>query len=291
MSQTMGMTNSWADGSDSNGLVDKYLNEIGTRPRLNHCDQQDLARKVQTGDEAAKREMIECNLRLVVRIAKQYTRRGMELMDLIEEGNIGLIRAVEKYEPELGYKFSTYAVWWIRHYIERAISNQSRLVRLPVRVATELFKVEQAAAELKKSLGRQPTDEELATETSLKPSQVKKLLQAKQAIVYADQPLSEEDGITMIDVMVDQNSVDPTEHIHANQTKKLLCSVLKTLTSREREILRLRYGLAGDDPETLNSIGDNWQLTRERVRQIQRSALSKLRTEIMRGGMGLESLA
>jgi RNA polymerase nonessential primary-like sigma factor len=240
------------------------------------------------GDVSARATMIEGNLRLVVRVAKQYSYRGLDLMDIIEEGNMGLMRAVEKYEPDAGFKFSTYAVWWIRHHIERAITNQGRLIRLPVRVAAELKKIERSSAELRKSLDRAPTASEIGKDTGIKADQVERLLQARQAVVYADQPVSEDENATLADIMIDEKVVDPIDKMASVQAKKILTSVLASLTEREREILSRRYGLSGGEPQTLNDIGQDCNLTRERVRQIQRLALLKIRNYMENNGIGQE---
>lgn len=278
------------DNNDSGGLMDRYLNEVGTHPRLKHTDQVALARRVQAGDESAKRAMIESNLRLVVRIAKQYPHRGVEYMDLVAEGNMGLIRAVEKYEPDSGFKFSTYAVWWIRHYMERAIANHSRLIRLPVRVGVELRKVERAYSELGRELGRTPSPVELAREVKSKPTIVEKLLHLRQMILSTDQPLtSDPDSSTLADTLADENSINQFDALNRVQMRRILAATFTKLTARERRVLVLRYGLSDDIPLTLRDVGTRCKLTRERVRQIQELALAKVKTELKCRGVCAEA--
>lgn len=280
----------YGDNSEISRLISTYLNEIGLYPRLKDEEQKELSRRARAGDEQAKKRMIEANLRLVVRIAKQYTRRGIEFMDLIAEGNMGLIRAVEKYEPDMGYKFSTYAVWWVRHYMDRAVSNQSRLVRLPVRVSSDLSRMEAAFSELKRKNSRSPTIEEVAEAARMKTSQVKKLQSARQSFVSTDAPVGKDDGATLGELLVDDRVDDATEQINRADLRKALRRVLRDLTGKEREILMLRYGFGDNSPETLSEIGKQWQLTRERIRQIQRSTLVKVRDLMHREGVKDEAV-
>ncbi len=254
-----------------------YLSEIRQTQLLTPEEEKELARRVQAGDLGARQRMIESNLRLVVKLAKRYTNRGLPLLDLIEEGNLGLIRAVERFRPEKGCRFSTYATWWIRQSIERALVNQASTVRLPVHVADEISRLHRAADEIRGSEGSEPDVETLARHLGRSVAYVHRLLVLARRTFSLDQPLGPDEDYCLQDVLEDPEAVDPEEVVLAEDRLRLLEQWLDRLRPRERDVLRLRYGLYDGEPLTLEEIGRRYGVTRERIRQIEMGALRKLR--------------
>ncbi len=260
-----------------------YLSEIARIPLLSREEEQALARRARAGDDEAKTRLIEANLRLVVQVARRYMNRGLPLPDLIEEGNLGLLRAVEKFEPERGTRFSTYATWWIRHAIVRALANQARVIRLPVHVEALLGRYVKEQQRLSHELGRPPTPEELARALGVSVEQVGELEEIRQHPVSLDAPLGE-DGGRVADLVADQ-SADPGAALTALFRERAdLVSVLDDLAANERTVLRRRFGLEGE-PQTLEAIGRQMGVTRERVRQIEAAGLRKLRALLRARGV------
>ncbi len=267
-----------------------YLNEIGAKPLLTPSEELETTRKVRAGDFAARQKMIEHNLRLVVNIAKHYLNRGIPLLDLVEEGNLGLIHALEKFDPERGFRFSTYATWWIRQSIERAIMNQSRTIRLPVHVVKEINVVLRAMRHLEAADTRDSTVERVAALIDKPASEVRRILSLNEHIASLDAPLEIDPNHTVADVIADDNSVDPSVMLQSAELGTLVDDWLAQLSDRQREVILRRYGLNGNEVETLDTIASDLGLTRERVRQIQLEGLERLRRIIKRGGMNKESL-
>ncbi len=267
-----------------------YLNEIGQRKLLSAKEEFVLARKVVSGDRPSKNLMIEANLRLVVTIAKRYLNRGLSLLDLIEEGNLGLIRAVEKFDPELGYRFSTYATWWIKQNIDRALMNQCRTIRLPVHVMKELNACLKVVRELSEELGRIPSEEEISARSGKSLKQLRKLLHNNIHTSSADVPLANDQEQTIMDVLPDSESCDPAIQLQENDFQSSLEHWIDQLPEKQSEILARRFGLRGFESSTLEDVGKEIGLTRERVRQIQIEALKKLKRLIEREGLNLELL-
>ncbi len=267
-----------------------YLNEIGRRKLLSAEEELVLSRKVASGDRKSKNLMIEANLRLVVTIAKRYLNRGLSLLDLIEEGNLGLIRAVEKFDPELGYRFSTYATWWIKQNIDRALMNQCRTIRLSVHVMKELNACLKIAPELSDELGRIPSEEEISVRSGKSLKQLRKLLHNNIHTSSADIPLASDQELTMMDVLADADFSDPAIQLQENDFQSSLEHWIDQLPDKQSEILARRFGLRGFDSSTLEDVGKEVGLTRERVRQIQIEALKKLKRLIEREGLNLELL-
>jgi len=268
-----------------------YLNDIGKTPLLSSQQECSLARRVVAGDRLAKNRMIEANLRLVVTIAKRYQNRGLGLLDLIEEGNLGLIRAVEKFNPELGYRFSTYATWWIKQNIDRALMNQARTIRLPIHVMKELNTCLKITGELAEELKRLPTEEEIAERWRKPVRRIRKLLRHDSRTSSADITINEGDELNMLDVLPDQPGSDPAVNLQEDDMLQHLDGWLDKLTEKQGEILARRFGLRGFESSTLEDVGKAIGLTRERVRQIQIEALQKLRLMIEQEGLNLEALA
>ena len=266
-----------------------YFGEIARIPLLRREDEAALARRVRAGDQAAKSRMIEANLRLVVQVARRYLNRGLPLPDLIEEGNLGLMRAVEKFDPDRGTRFSTYAVWWIRQAIVRALANQARTIRLPVHVGLLLARYTREQERLTQVLGRTPTAEELAGALNTTVEQIEELEEIRLQPLSLDAPIGDEP--TRLAELVRDESADPSQvaadllHHRAD-----LVSALDDLAENERTVLRRRFGLAGDEPETLEAIGHRMRLTRERVRQIERAGLRKLRALLAARGVDAADL-
>ncbi len=261
-----------------------YLSEIARIPLLTREEELDLARRARAGDEVAKAKLIEANLRLVVQVARRYLNRGLPLPDLIEEGNLGLMRAVEKFEPERGVRFSTYATWWIRHAVVRALANQARLIRLPVHVELLLGRYLREQQRLTQVLGRAPTPEELAGALGVSVDQVEELEELRRPPVPLDAPLGD-DQRRVADLVADE-SADPSAALTALFRQRAdLVGVLDDLAENERRVLRRRFGLEGNPPETLEAIGRDLGLTRERIRQIEAAGLRKLRALLRARGI------
>ncbi len=260
-----------------------YLREIARIPLLSREEEQELARRLRAGDESAKRRLIEANLRLVVQVARRYFSRGLPLPDLIEEGNLGLIRAVEKFEPERGLRFSTYATWWIRHAIIRALANQARLIRLPVHVEMLLGRYVKEQQRLTQNLGRPPTTDELAQALGTTREQVEELEELRQRPLSLDTPLTEQGRLA--DLVADPTADPSAALTRLFHERTDLVSVLDDLAANESKVLRRRFGLEGGPPETLDAIGQTLGLTRERVRQIEAAALRKLRALLRTRGV------
>jgi len=257
-----------------------YLSEIGFSPLLTAEEEVYFARRAQRGEEAARKRMIESNLRLVVKIARRYLNRGLALLDLIEEGNLGLIRAVEKFDPERGFRFSTYATWWIRQTIERAIMNQTRTIRLPIHVVKEINVYLRAARHLTQSLDHEPSAEEIAAMLDRPVQDVKRMLGLNERVTSVDVPIGRDADKSVLDAIPDDNNLDPSELLQDDDVRVKLDQWLYELSDKQREVVERRFGLHGHDISTLEQVGNQIGVTRERVRQIQLDALKKLR-EIM----------
>lgn len=273
--------------TDSKDPTQIYLSEIGYSSLLSAEEEVRLARLIQKGDQAARKSMIESNLRLVVKISRQYYKRGLEFLDLIEEGNLGLLRAVEKFDPELGFRFSTYATWWIRQTIERAIMNQSRTIRLPIHVIRELNSYLSVARDMMKNQDHEPSHQEIAKQLNKTPEEVKDILQLNEHMVSLDTLIGNENntGRPLVDAIADHNKTDPAELIEDEHFHQHLDECLSELNDKQRDVLCRRFGLMGYERETLEEVGAAIGLTRERVRQIQMNALKSLREIMKKRGM------
>jgi RNA polymerase nonessential primary-like sigma factor len=265
-----------------------YLNEIGEAKLLTAEEEVIFARRAQAGDNAARQRMIVCNLRLVVKIARRYLNRGLPLLDLIEEGNLGLIRAVEKYDPERGFRFSTYATWWIRQTIERAIMNQTRTVRLPIHVIKEINLYLKAARRLAQTLDHEPTSEEIADLLHKPLSEVKRMLGLNERIASVDVPLSKDADKPLVDILQDDAADDPAEVIYDQDMQTNLEHWLSKLNAKQRAVVERRFGLLGYEHSTLEHVAQELGVTRERVRQIQMDALRRLRDILEREGFSVD---
>ena len=257
--------------------VRMYLKEIGKVSLLSADEEIELAKRMEKGDEAAKKRLAEANLRLVVSIAKRYVGRGMLFLDLIQEGNLGLIKAVEKFDYRKGYKFSTYATWWIRQAITRAIADQARTIRIPVHMVETINKLIRVSRQLLQELGREPTPEEIAEEMNMPVDRVREILKISQEPVSLETPLGEEEDSHLGDFIQDDNVPVPADAAAFTLLKEQLVEVLSTLTDREQKVLRLRFGLDDGRARTLEEVGKEFNVTRERIRQIEAKALRKLR--------------
>jgi len=267
-----------------------YLGEIGFSPLLTAEEEVLYARRALRGDEAARKRMIESNLRLVVKISRRYSNRGLALLDLIEEGNLGLIRAVEKFDPERGFRFSTYATWWIRQTIERALMNQTRTIRLPIHVVKELNIYLRTARELSQKLDHEPTAEEIATQLDKPVDDVSKMLRLNERISSVDTPIGGDGEKALLDIIPDINNSDPEVSTQDDDIKNSLIHWLDELNPKQKEVLARRFGLLGYEPSTLEEVGREINLTRERVRQIQVEGLRRLREILIKQGLNMESL-
>ena len=277
-----GMAKAYDTGEDSKALtmddpVKVYLKEIGKIPLLTAEEEIDLAIRISQNDAAAKRRLEEANLRLVVSIAKKYSGRGMQFLDLIQEGNLGLIKAVEKFDYRKGYKFSTYATWWIRQAITRAIADQARTIRIPVHMVETINKLIRTSRDLLQRLGREPTPEEISKEIELPVEKVLEIQKIAQDPVSLETPIGEEDDSHLGDFIQDDDSPAPQDSVAYTLLKEQLEEVMNTLTPREAKVLKLRFGLEDGKARTLEEVGKEFMVTRERIRQIEAKALRKLR--------------
>ena len=264
----------------SDDSVRLYLREIGKIPLLSNEEEVDLAYRIVKGEKKAKDKMVEANMRLVVSIAKRYSGRGLDFLDLIQEGNTGLLRAVEKFDPDKGFKFSTYATWWIRQAITRAIADQARTIRIPVHMVETINKVLRATRKLTNELNREPTVEEIAKEMGLEPEKIDYVMKIKQDIASLDATVGrdgdDEDSV-LGDFIEDEGRVSPEDAAAAQMLKEQIAEILSSLSEREQKVVKLRFGIGGGRPHTLEEVGAEFSVTRERIRQIEAKALSKLR--------------
>lgn len=273
---------SFVDLSDiSNDSVRMYLNEIGRVPLLTAEEEVMLAKRIEKGDLSAKQRLAECNLRLVVSIAKKYIGRGLPFLDLMQEGNFGLLRAVEKFDYTKGFKFSTYATWWIRQAITRAIADQARTIRIPVHMVETINKLTHTKRRLQQELGREPIPEEIAVEMDLDLKKVNHILKISQDIVSLEAPVGSEEDSKLGDFIEDEGALSPFETAHQQMIKENISSLLDYLSDREQKIITMRFGLDDGVPHTLEEVGKEFSVTRERIRQIEAKVLEKLRAHPM----------
>ena len=257
--------------------LDIYLKQISIVPLITVEEEIELAKRISKGDDQARDKMITANLRLVVKIAQDYSNIGLSLLDLINEGNIGLMKAVERFDPSKGGKLSTYASWWIKQSIKRALANQSKTIRLPVHMVDRVTQIRRTTQQLSEKLGREPTDEELAEEMKIPVARITHLKSVSKKPASLDSPINDEDGSNLGDIVADDKSTSPLENLQSKSLIGYVDKVLSTLEPREADIIRLRFGLEGRDPQTLEEVGEQIGITRERVRQLQEQAIRQLR--------------
>jgi RNA polymerase primary sigma factor len=272
-------------GGDLEGMIEPsmdslrlYLRSIGRVPLLTAVEEVSLAKRIERGDMDAKQHMVEANLRLVVSIAKGYVGRGLTFLDLIQEGSLGLIRAVEKFDYRRGYKFSTYATWWIRQAVTRSLADKARTIRIPVHMVERLNRLINVERRLIQQLGREPNEHELAAELECSPREVREVLRIAQQPVSLEKPMGEDEGAALADFIEDVSAQSPLERASEALQRENVARVLASLSRREREVIELRYGIAGGRPLTLEEVGRAFKITRERVRQIENRTLKKLQT-------------
>jgi len=271
------VTDRFNEGGDG---LQRYMQEIGETPLLTPTEEIQLAARVRRGDKKARERMIKANLRLVVKISYDYANFGMPLLDLINEGNIGLMKAVERFNPKKGAKLSTYAALWIKQSIRRALSNQSKTIRLPVHVVDKVHKLHRASNELTEKLGREPSDAELAKSLGVAPAKAAQLRKCGLSPVSLDAPLGDEDDNRFSDIVQDEGALTPYELLRVKTARQEIRQQIKYLSPREAEIISMRFGLDGKEPRTLDEVGKKFKVTRERIRQIQEIALNKLRRRV-----------
>jgi RNA polymerase primary sigma factor len=264
------------DDARTDGLQ-TFLRDIGKVDLLTAAQEVELSKRIEQGDELAKRHMVEANLRLVVSIAKRYNNQGLPLLDLIQEGTIGLVRAAEKFDHRKGFKFSTYATWWIRQSVSRALADKARTIRMPVHIVERLNKIVRSERKLRAELYRQPTSQEIAVDADLSQEEVERIMRIAQAPISLEKPLGDEGDSEFGHLLADDTTPAPYESAEATMRTETLHTVLSTLTDRERSVLELRHGLNGQPPLTLDEIGMTFNVTRERIRQIEHGSLRKLR--------------
>ncbi|HHH13016.1 MAG TPA: RNA polymerase sigma factor RpoS [Thiolapillus brandeum] len=288
--EVIGEASSLARKGEQMDATRLYLREIGAAKLLTAEEEIALARRIREGDEEARARMIESNLRLVVKIARRYLNRGLALLDLIEEGNLGLIRAVEKFDPEKGFRFSTYATWWIRQTIERALMNQTRTIRLPIHVVKEINVYLRAARKLSQELDHEPTAEEIAELLDRPLEEVERMLGFNERVTSVDVPQGREGDRPRLDNIADEHNREPTEFLQAEDIREHLEEWLEKLSEKQREVVVRRFGLQGYDNSTLEQVARELGVTRERVRQIQIDALRRLRVILEQQGFSMETL-
>ena len=269
--------------------VKAYLKSIGNHPRLNFEEEKELSKKSLAGDRDAQTRLVECNLKLVVPIAKRYHGCGLPLLDLIQEGNLGLIKAAEKYDGSKGFRFSTYATYWIRQSISRALGDQSRTIRIPANMVELLSKVKKASAALTQTLRRDPTDEEIAEYLGIELDKVQTVMDVAQATTSLDTPVDDDGETSMGDLIADHAAENPYHNLVKEANTQIVEAVLSTLSTKEAEILRMRFGIGADKPMTLEEVGKHYGVTRERIRQVENKAIRKLRNP-MRARMLKEAM-
>ncbi len=267
--------------SSEKSTIKLYLQEIGKTPLLKPSEEVELAAQIQDGDLKARERMIKANLRLVVKIAHDYANFGLPLLDLISEGNIGLVKAVERFDPSKGGKLSTYAAWWIKQSIKRALANQSKTIRLPVHLVDKIARMRRVAMELEEILGRMPTDEEIAYEMEMSVNKIAHLKSVSVRPASLDAPIGDDDGTEFGDLIGDENSINPLDNLQNKTVVNDLNRLIDELEPREAEIIRLRFGLGGDKGKTLEEVGEMFDITRERVRQLQNMALTRMRKALI----------
>jgi RNA polymerase primary sigma factor len=273
-----------AEPEISTDTLQLFLKDIGRVPLLTAAQEVELAKRIERGDHTAKQAMVEANLRLVVSIAKRYRNQGLPFLDLIQEGTLGLVRAAEKFDWRKGYKFSTYATWWIRQAVARAIADKGRTIRMPVHVVEKLNKINRAERKLRGELGREPTSVEIATELELNVEEVEQIRRSAQTPVSLEKPVGDEDESEFGHFLTDETAPLPDEAAEVALRREALRAILDELSPRERAVLELRYGLDGQQPRTLDEVGRTFNVTRERIRQIEHQSLKKLRTLAERNG-------
>ena len=267
-----------------------YLREIGQTPLLTPADEIRLAARIKKGDKEARAQMIKANLRLVVKIAHDYGNLGLPLLDLVSEGNIGLMKAVERFDPAKGGKLSTYAAWWIKQSIKRALANQSKTIRLPVHLVDKIAKIRRVSLSMSEELGREPTDQELADEVGLSAAKLSQLRIVSIRPASLDAPMNDEDGTEFGEIVGDDNAIDPAENLSDKNLQEEVADLLGVLDDRERKIIMARFGLDGGNTRTLEEVGVKFGVTRERIRQLQNIALAKLRRALRKREHPIEHL-
>jgi RNA polymerase primary sigma factor len=273
----------------STDTLQLFLKDIGRVPLLTAAQEVELAKKIERGDHAAKQAMVEANLRLVVSIAKRYRNQGLPFLDLIQEGTIGLVRAAEKFDHRKGFKFSTYATWWIRQAVARALADKARTIRMPVHVVEKLNKIVRTERTLRAKLGREPSSTEIGDELDLQPEEVDQIRRSAQTPISLEKPVGDEEESEFGHFLTDETQPLPDEVAEETMRKETLRSILDTLSHRERRVLELRYGLNGEQPRTLDEVGRTFNVTRERIRQIENQSLKKLRA--LAGATALRDVA